>query len=122
MFLFGIGSSKRSIHLSTSIKRDFISKQANDLFFISMSINSLRSELEFLMRASLIVSNREDNILDNSLAMLWGCRSFAKANSSKKISSLWVLGRPYILRMIGWYLISENEDFSSSDINFCKTH
>ena len=36
-----------------------------------MSVNLLRSDLEFLMCASLMVPNRGDNILIRSLAILW---------------------------------------------------
>ena len=70
------------------------SKQAKDLFFISMSINLLRSVPEFLTCVSLIVPNRGDNILAKSLAMLCGADPIPKIIGLKGISGLWVLGRP----------------------------
>ena len=54
------------------VYRDLISKLAKYLLFISMSVNLLRSDPEFLMCASLIIPNRRDNNLARSLAILWG--------------------------------------------------
>ena len=49
--------------------RDLISKLAKYLWFISMSVNLLRNDPEFLMCASLMVPNRKDNNLARSLAI-----------------------------------------------------
>ena len=48
------------MHLLTGmlVYRDFISKLAKYLLFISMSVNWLRSDLEFSMCASLMVPNK----------------------------------------------------------------
>ena len=58
------------MHLSTGmlVYRDLISKLANYLLFILMSVNLL-SDPEVLMGASLMVPNRGDNNLARSLAI-----------------------------------------------------
>ena len=62
-----------SIHLSTYILvyRNLISKQGKYLLFISMSVNLLRSDPEFLMCVSQIVRNRGNNNLARGLGILW---------------------------------------------------
>ena len=48
-----------------------MSRLAKYLFFIKMLIILLRSVLELLICASLIVPNNGENILAKSFAMLW---------------------------------------------------
>ena len=73
--------------------RDLISKLAKYLLFISMSVNLLRSDPEFLMCASLMIPNRND-ILARSLAILWGADPMPEIIGLRRMSGLWVLGRP----------------------------
>ena len=85
------------MHLSTSmlIYRDLISKLAKYLLFISMSVNLLRRDPEFLMCVSLMVPNRGDNILARSLAILWWeADPMLEIIGHKGISGLWGSGRP----------------------------
>ena len=72
VFVFQKWFSKYSIHLSTGmlVYRDLMSRQAKDLFLISMLIILLRSKPELLMCASLIAPNNGDNVLAKSFTML----------------------------------------------------
>ena len=77
---------RRSIHLSTGmlVYKDLMSKLAKYLLFISMSVSWLSSDPEFFMCASVMLPNIRDNNLAKSLAILWGGRSYARNNRSKR--------------------------------------
>ena len=55
------------------------------------------------MCASLMVPNRGDNNFARSLAILWGWGDpMPEIIGVRGMSGLWVLGRPYILGIMGW--------------------